>query len=148
MSLPKRDFGSLTRPAALRPSTPSNEDGLTKIEVGAVADCLAHQIDEIRKLNRRMELTNIELQAHNRQLREQGNTLNARESQLRAENARLQAQLDALQVKVASLRFRLVDRVSNRIGQYPLIHWAARGSVRRLVAVARALRYVKRKAIG
>src|SRR5262249_24343173 len=80
-------------------------------------DCLSCQIDEIRKLNRRLEMSNHGLQVHNSQLQEENRILH----QLQEANKILEIQLDLHVRAKNALRYRIVDRAHQAITRYPLI---------------------------
>src|SRR5262245_14706547 len=72
------------------------------------------QIDELRRLNRRIELDNLGLVAHNRELR-------ARVARFEAHVAHLEAYNQQLQDCMGSHRYRLIDRVYRITQRVPLL---------------------------
>jgi hypothetical protein len=98
------------------------------------------QIDDLRRLNKRIELDNLGLVAHNRELR-------ARVARFEAQVTHLGAHNQTLQARVGSQRYRLIDRVYGITQRVPLLTRVSKflllkgwGTARRVRSLARCLK--------
>ncbi len=126
------------------------------------AFALACQVNELRQLNKRLELMNLGLGAHNRHLEWQLDETRARlQGELDETQARMQGELDETQARMqhlerelhkawahsafceqrlACLRYRLVDRLNNIAWRVPLAQRVAKAGLKRTVRLARRIK--------
>jgi hypothetical protein len=99
------------QPAVLKKG---NDSILVDGDAATRLDSVLCQIDELRRLNKRIELDNLGLVAHNRELR-------ARVARFEAQVAHLEAHNQELQACMGSQRYRLIDRVYRITQRVPLL---------------------------
>ena len=96
-------------------------------------DSVLCQIDEIRRLNKRIELDNLGLVAHKRELQ-------ARVARFEAQVAHLEAHNQELQICMGSQRYRLIDRVYRITQRVPLLTRVSKFLLLKAWKAARRLR--------
>ena len=115
------------------------------------AFALACQVDELRQLNKRLELMNLGLGAHNRHLERQLDETRARmQGELDETRARMQhlegelhkawAHSAFCEQRLGCLRYRLVDRLNNIAWRMPLAQRVAKAGLKRTVRLARRIK--------
>ena len=129
-----------------RPADPEPAPGWEPAENDAAAR-LAHvlcQIDEIRRLNKRLELANRELAAQNKAVRARMADWEACAAALEDRNRHTRARVAELEARLDCRRYRMIDRLHRLSRKAPLLHatgkfvlvkgFAALKKVRSLVA--------------
>ncbi len=104
------------------------------------AIALACQVDELRQLNKRLELMNLGLGAHNRHLERQLDEAQARMQHLEGELHKAWAHSAFCEQRLGCLRYRLVDRLNNVARRVPLAQRVAKAGLKRTVRLARRIK--------
>jgi hypothetical protein len=110
-------------PSPDQPLLPEEEINSARID-GDAATRLASilcQLDELRRLNKRIELDNLGLSARNRELQAKMARLEAQLANLVIRNRDLAFTSEALQARVGSRRYRVIDRVYGIAQRVPLL---------------------------
>ncbi|HEY7314163.1 MAG TPA: hypothetical protein VH643_32730 [Gemmataceae bacterium] len=103
-----------------------NDSILVNGDAGTRLTSVLCQIDELRRLNKRIELDNRGLVAHNRALQ--------------TRLARFEAQVAHLEARVGSQRYRLIDRVYRITQRVPLLTRVSKFLLLKAGKTARRLR--------
>ncbi len=147
------DWSEDSRPATLGLERDSAADApwLARGPGNANAFALACQVDELRLLNKRLELANLGLDAHNRHLTRQldetrrqfeaeRDATQTRTLVLEAELQRAWAHAAYWEQRIQCPRYRIADRLNNIASRLPVAHRLARGTLRTSARLARRIK--------
>lgn len=98
------------------------------------------QLDELRRLNKRIEVDNLGLTVHNRELQAKKARLEAQVANLATRNRDLAIYNEALEARVGSRRYRVMDRAYGIAQRVPVLPRVSKSLVLKGWRVAKKLR--------